>query len=507
MQTILDLSFTKARKYFMEPENYCTLGLPKYVDFSEVLRFVQAKVNTKDLNAILVNKNDKPSNYDGVNYKILKKKDEYYAYRTMQVPNPYLYYLLVKKMTSKAGWNEIKNRFKKFYVPQIEVASLPKVKGDVDRSHLAAEISHWWDGVEQRSLELALQFRYMFVSDITNCYPSMYTHSIAWALMGKVKAKAMKGKGGHLGNEIDNYIQGMQYGQTNGIPQGSAMFDFIAEIILGYTDKILSLWLKRENINDYKIIRYRDDYRIFSNSSSELERISFLLQKVLGDLNLQLNSKKTKFSEDLISDSIKTDKIQYISNNPLYYKNSLHILTMASSLQQEAVYIHQFAKKFPNSGTLVKLLTLFSKRLRSQYTGFENKTVIISIFTDIALDSPKVYKHILHIISWLLSKYSTTEEREKIVKLVYSKFLHLPNIGELQIWLQRITFKLPHPIDYTEKICKIVANEPSIKLWNNDWIKAEFKADFPESSICNVAIRDALTPVISVDEISLFDVY
>ena len=39
----------------------------------------------------------------------------------------------------------------------------------------------------------------MFVTDITNCYASMYTHTIAWALMGKEKAKEKKQDKGSLG--------------------------------------------------------------------------------------------------------------------------------------------------------------------------------------------------------------------------------------------------------------------------------------------------------------------
>lgn len=53
---------------------------------------------------------------------------------------------------------------------------------------------------------------------------------------GQRACKKEKGKPGLLGNMIDTYMQGMQYGQTNGIPQGSVLFDFIAEIVLGYAD-------------------------------------------------------------------------------------------------------------------------------------------------------------------------------------------------------------------------------------------------------------------------------
>ena len=137
---------------------------------------------------------------------------------------------------------------------------------------------------------------------------------------------------------------------------------------------------------------------------------------------------------------------------------------MASTLQQEAMYIHQFGKRYPNSGMIVKLLTLFAQGMPHKYSSSENKSVLISIFIDVALESPKTYKQVLLIVSWLLNKYSFSDEREKIVRLIYEKFQRFPNIGELQIWLQRIAFKLPTPIKFSEKICKIVANEPNVHL-------------------------------------------
>lgn len=49
-----------------------------------------------------------------------------YAYRPIQMVNPYLYYLLVKILTNKGNWAELKKRFEEFKVSQIEVASIPK---------------------------------------------------------------------------------------------------------------------------------------------------------------------------------------------------------------------------------------------------------------------------------------------------------------------------------------------------------------------------------------------
>lgn len=344
MQTILDLSYSKARKYFLESQNYCNLQLPVYIDFKPVLDYVQKTVDKKEIRDILKDPKVMPSNYENVNHKILIKKDALYSYRPVQLINPYLYYLLVKAMTNKSSWKEIKDRFTTLRVPNIEVASIPKVKGDADKSHSSASVSFWWEHVEQRSLELALKYRYMFVTDITNCYGAIYTHSIAWAFMGKDVAKAKRQNLGLLGNIVDHFMQYMQYGQTNGIPQGSVLSDFIAEIVLAYADKEVSKRLDKEGITDYYIIRYRDDYRIFSNSKEDIERIAFFLQEVLSGLNFQLNAKKTYLTEDVISESIKPDKRAYISGGPIYKKTQKRIYSTLSNLQQEALFIHQFSK-------------------------------------------------------------------------------------------------------------------------------------------------------------------
>lgn len=507
MKSILELSEVKAYRYFMESSNYCSLDLPKYINFSKVLTYVEEKVGKKSFDEILKDKNKKPSEYEGVNHKLLIKKDANYMYRPIDVANPYLYYLLVKQITTKGNWKEIKRVFSTFVTPNIDVISIPKVKGDKDKSHKAAGITDWWENIEQKTLILSLKYRYMFVTDITNCYGSIYTHTIAWALMGKDIAKKKKGKPGLLGNMIDTYMQGMQYGQTNGIPQGSVLFDFIAEIVLGYADSQVSETLARKGITDYKILRYRDDYRIFCNKKEELEEIAFLLHDVLANLNLQLNAKKTMLTEDVIDNALKPDKLAYMKRYPLYRNAGQRTYTTASTLQQELLYIHQFAKEFPNSGTLRKLLTTFSKRLHKRKQAVNNPEILIAILTEIALGSPKCYSIVLQLCSVLINKLSTTSEREEIVNDIYKKFQMIPNIGELQIWMQRITYQWSNPINYTESICKIVANVPNVMLWNNEWVADVYKDGFPQYEICTNWLRDCYTPVIDIDEVSLFDTY
>lgn len=161
-------------------------------------------------------------------------------------------------------------------------------------------------------MEQALEYSYLFSTDISDCYGSIYTHTISWALHSKENAKqAVKDKSIKLeGDDIDTLIRQMTYNQTNGIPQGSVLMDFVAEIVLGYADFLLTQKLNAEQITDYKIIRYRDDYRIFVNNTQIGNQIVKYLTEVMIELGFKLNATKTQKTEDIIEGSLK--KINYI---------------------------------------------------------------------------------------------------------------------------------------------------------------------------------------------------
>ena len=500
MKTVLDLSSTQALDYFLQSSNYCTLSLPKYFCFDDILNYVRNIVGSKDFSQCLVNSKKMPSDYEGVNYSLLFNKDGRYAYRPLQLANPFLYYFLAREITKPSNWSILIERFQTFKNDSIEVVSIPHIKGKQDKSIIATSIKSWWEHVEQRSIELSLEYKYIFITDISNCYSSIYTHSIAWALHGVEYAKSHRQKS-CLGNTIDKYVMGMQYGQTNGIPQGSTLFDFIAEIILGYSDSLLYQELEKKGITDYRILRYRDDYRIFSNSKEELEIIAMTLQSVLAKLNFQLNSSKTLLSEDIIENSIKSDKLYYIANRP----NSNNNNNDFNTLQQELIYILQFSKKFPNSGTLSKLLTQVLKRISVKKCINENITVLSAIVVEIAMNSPKVYSLIVSIISNLIIHIKVPTEREIITKKICFKFSRLPNIGYLQLWMQRITLKMNASMIYSEPLCAIVENKSDMQIWNNDWLKHDLVINFPQKSMCTNNIISKLTPKINIKEVSVFD--
>lgn len=499
-QNIIDLDNKKAREYLMLPSSYCTVNLPGYFDFTKILKFVRKVVGRKDINTCLAASKMMPSKYEGVNHQLLMNKDGHYAYRRIQIANPYIYYLLVRTITEAGNWNTIKQHFIDKRRPNISVASLPKVKKPKQKAQVGVDIPAWWENYEQESIALALKYQYVFVTDITDCYGSIYTHTIPWSLYGKAYSKEHRSEK-NLGNTIDHYMGAMNYDQTNGIPQGSVLFDLIAEMVLAYADSCLYDKLKAKGYEDkdYYVLRYRDDYRIFANSKEKLEGGVKVLQDVLIDLNFRMNASKTHLSEETVLSSIKGDKLAYLSETPIYKgKQSLF-----STVQKELLYVLQFAQKHPNSGMVARLLSKLLNRLGKTKLKDENMRVLISITVEIMMTSPRVFNVGTALISFFLNKID--DGKASVVKDVYHKLHRMSNTGESEIWLQRITCHLNDvEIAYEEPLTELVKGN-EVQLWNNVWLKPELLVDFPILSICDTAIRDAQTPVIAPKEVSIFD--
>ena len=111
------------------------------------------------------------------------------------------------------------DRFSEFGTnPKIKCLSL-LVESVTEESDKADQVSRWWQDYEQKSIEMSLDYDFIIQTDIVDCYPAIYTHSIAWALHAKTFAKTHRDDKMLIGNIIDSHLQDMLQGQTNGIPK------------------------------------------------------------------------------------------------------------------------------------------------------------------------------------------------------------------------------------------------------------------------------------------------
>jgi RNA-directed DNA polymerase len=490
-QSVLELDCAAARAFFLKGESYCNLDLPPYIRFDALIDGVHKLLDGKSLSDL----SSKPRDHDDVNYTILHNKDGKYAWRPFQLIHPALYVSLVHHLTEEAAWQLVRDRFKAFSAnTNITCLSLPVISLTAEKDK-AGQINHWWHAVEQQSIELSLDYQYLLETDITDCYGAIYTHSIAWALHTKpiAKDKVNRSDKSLLGNQIDCHIQDMRYGQTNGIPQGSVLMDFIAEMVLGLADLELSEKIEAVGIENYRILRYRDDYRIFVNNLEDGGRIVKFLTEVTIGLGLKLNPGKTKASSEVVRASIKADKLSWICR-----KQS------EPGLQKHLFIIHDHAHAYPNAGSLVGALGDFHKRLTRQKKSLKQVMPLIAIVADIAYRNPRTYAVCAAIIGKLLSYLESTEAKLLATEKIKVRFEQIPNTVHLQIWIQRLTHPLSQEIAYEEPICKLVAGE-TVALWNCNWINdKKLKKAISQAGIIDREKLAGMDPVPPVSEIELF---
>jgi hypothetical protein len=129
--------------------------------------------------------------------------------------------------------------------------------------------------------------RYVLTADIARFYPSIYTHSIPWALHSKAVSKSNK-TGALLGNILDKLVRSSQDGQTVGIPIGPDTSLLIAELVMSAVDHTLE---SRIDVTGY---RYIDDIELAFGTAAQADAALGPLQETLGDYELALNPIKTQ---------------------------------------------------------------------------------------------------------------------------------------------------------------------------------------------------------------------
>lgn len=488
MKSVLEMTNVEARDFLLSPEHYCTFDLPTYIELGAVLEAADTAIKNKNPYR---SGSPRVGELDDVNHRLLTNKDGSYAWRPFQIIHPALYAELVNAITDVTNWATIVKRFSDFQANEnIICCSIPARESD-SKTQKESSILNWWQNIEQASIRLSLDYKYLTMTDITDCYGALYTHTVAWAMHTKQTAKTLRNDKNLLGNRIDETLQDMQNRQTNGIPQGSVMSDLIAEMVLGYADKLLTKALEEKGITDYKILRYRDDYRIFTQTAEAGKTILLLLTKVLADLNFKLNSSKTHITNDVVMGSIKPDKLYW--NSTVKYDKSL-LKTLLN--------IRKLADKHPNSGSLAVALGEFRKRIDKTAKRPKNNDVLIPVVVDIMYNNPRIYPTAASILSKLLS-FEDEQTTKGFISQIIKKFEDIPNIGFLDIWLQRISIKYDRSLVFGEKLSQIVAGG-SEKLWNSDWLVPDVKQAIEGVNIISEYEIEKIDKVIPLAETESF---
>ncbi len=211
--------------------------------------------------------------------------------RTLGIPTPRTYINLCKIL--QRNWSNLKAYFAEntkdedYKISRIHIRELYGEKKLFEMNY-----KNWKnDGTLENDLLLTKDksSRFLVKSDISTCFPSIYTHSLSWALIGKEEAKKRK-NGGEFNDQLDKACRQTKNGETHGLIIGPHASNLISEIILVKVDN--ELYKK-----GYRFQRHIDDYSCYVETYEEASRFIKDLDVCLRKYDLSINYKKTKITE------------------------------------------------------------------------------------------------------------------------------------------------------------------------------------------------------------------
>lgn len=203
--------------------------------------------------------------------------------RRLAIPNPHSYLKIVDVIAD--DWTNL-------------LAHWDRSEMSVSRPRLSTSDRGINDGSsfregDRRRLTAATRSRFRLRTDIAQCYGSIYTHSLSWALGGKSAAKSNISNAGFPGNRLDKALREAQDGQTVGIPIGPESSLVGAEVVLCAVDQRLQE-LDLEYVEAFRSI---DDYEVFVSTRYQAETFLQVLGAELAHYGLGLNASKTHIDE------------------------------------------------------------------------------------------------------------------------------------------------------------------------------------------------------------------
>lgn len=205
--------------------------------------------------------------------------------RTVGIPNPVAYYRLSKEIED--SWDEIEKHLAKSNLSLSKpILNEEGVGRAIHREHHNEHLL--------KKYEIRSKSKYILVTDISRFYPSVYTHSISWALHEKkvIKSKEKKDDLTLLGNRLDTLVRNAQDKQTAGIPVGPDTSVILSEILLVEFDYLLE-----KELGEVNGFRYVDDFELGFTSYHEAEQALATIRSLLNHFELEVNSQKTKILE------------------------------------------------------------------------------------------------------------------------------------------------------------------------------------------------------------------
>jgi len=128
---------------------------------------------------------------------------------------------------------------------------------------------------------------FVLKTDVSQFYPSLYTHAVGWAVDPQLRKRAHWGNSASLGKQLDQALMDLDGKVSQGVPIGNDISFLLSEVVLAQVDKAV---YRRHGSRAF---RWFDDYEFAFDTSEDAEAALKALSKELGKFRLRLNPKKT----------------------------------------------------------------------------------------------------------------------------------------------------------------------------------------------------------------------
>lgn len=171
-------------------------------------------------------------------------------------------------------------------------------------------------------LSIEKKFKIHGKLDISKCFPSIYTHSLAWAVKGKRFAKESK-NADTFESRFDKLMMLINDGETHGIIVGPEFSRIFAEVILQRVDVEVEKELELNgyyNSKHYKVHRYVDDYYIYANDEALIDFIKRAFKSELMKFKLFTNESKDSLIHRPFITSLGIAKAQVENELSIFFR-------------------------------------------------------------------------------------------------------------------------------------------------------------------------------------------
>ena len=207
-------------------------------------------------------------------HSVPKKK---HLRRVLSIPNPFHQTLLCAEI--ERNWPQLQS----FCAGSQISLSVPQ-----DSAKRALQSNHDISAVTTERALRSIGKRYLLKADFARYYPSIYTHSIPWALHGKQNSRVDQSL---FGNAIDRRVRDTQDQQTGGIPIGPDTSFLLGEVIGSAIDRDL-----HGVIGDLHGVRFIDDVYLYFETLQEAELALSQLHKIAKNFELEIHDQKTEIN-------------------------------------------------------------------------------------------------------------------------------------------------------------------------------------------------------------------